>query len=168
MSTRRNAAPCFCLASILLLLLMAGCVSSAARMYSGPARPRGEVARLDAGSFDVAQVDGTAIEERVRFVEFLPGCHSIGVVLDWREGRQVPQGSSGGMTVYGHLEQTIAFEARAGEAASQPDRAIKAKAIKRYTLRIPYAFLWLVRLRGLALASPQNPDAFMAMDRMWQ
>jgi len=84
-------------------------------MYSGSAKPGGEVARLDAGLFDVTQVDGATLKEAARFLEFLPGCHSIGVVLDWREGRQVPPGSHGGMTVYGHLEQMLTFDARAGE-----------------------------------------------------
>ena len=115
MSTRREAWRCFCLASILLLLLTTGCASSAARMYSGPARPGGEVARLDAGMFDVTQVDGTAIKENWRSLEFLPGCRNIEVVLDWREGRKVPQASSGGMTVYGYLEQALSFDARPGE-----------------------------------------------------
>jgi hypothetical protein len=65
--------------------------------------------------FDVTQIDGTAIQENWRFLEFLPGCHSIGVVLDWREGGQMPEASSGGMTVYGYLEKTLSFDARAGE-----------------------------------------------------
>jgi hypothetical protein len=114
-STLRQAWPCFCLASMWALLLTAGCTSSLTRMYSGPARPRGEVARLDARMFDVTQIDGTAIQENWQFLEFLPGCHSIGVVLDWREGRKVPQANSGGMTVYGHLEQELSFYARPGE-----------------------------------------------------
>ena len=84
-------------------------------MYSGSAKPGGEVARLDAGLFDVTQVDGATLKEAARFLEFLPGCHSIGVVLDWREGRQVPPGSHGGRAVYGHLEQMLTFDARAGE-----------------------------------------------------
>lgn len=95
-STLRQAWPCSCLASMWVLLLTAGCTSSPTRMYSGPARPRGEVARLDARMFGVTQVDGTAIQESWQFLEFLPGCHSIGVVLDWREGRKVPQANSGG------------------------------------------------------------------------
>jgi hypothetical protein len=65
--------------------------------------------------FGVTQVDGTAIKENSRILEFLPGCHSIGVVLDWSEGRRVPQASSGGMMVYGYLEQALSFDARPGE-----------------------------------------------------
>jgi hypothetical protein len=115
MGTRGEAWPSFGVVSILLFLLTAGCASSATRMYSGSAKPRGEVARLDAGLFDVTQVDGATLKEGARFLELLPGCHSIRVVLDWREGRQVPPGSHGGMTVYGHLEQRLTFDARAGE-----------------------------------------------------
>jgi hypothetical protein len=115
MGTRGEAWPSFGVLSILLFLLTAGCASSATRMYSGSAKPSGEVARLDAGLFDVTQVDGATLKEGARFLEFLPGCHSIGVVLDWREGRQVPPGSRGGMTVYGHLEEMLTFDARAGE-----------------------------------------------------
>ena len=113
--TLRQAWPCFCLASMWALLLTAGCTSSPTRMYSGPARPRGEVARLDSRMFDVTQVDGTAIQENWQFLEFLPGCHSIGVVLDWREGGQMPEARGGGMTVYGYLEKPLSFDARAGE-----------------------------------------------------
>jgi hypothetical protein len=113
--TLRRAWPYFCLTSMWVLLLTAGCTSAPTRMYSEPARPRGEVARLGAGMFDVTQVDGTAIQGNWQFLEFLPGCHSIEVVLDWREGRQMPEASSGGMMVYGYLEKALSFDARAGE-----------------------------------------------------
>jgi hypothetical protein len=77
----------FAAAAIAIGALAASCGGASARMYTGPARPAGEVATLvtDQASTRVTSVDGMdATDYFYRRFEVLPGAHELHVGYETR------------------------------------------------------------------------------------
>lgn len=102
----------------LLLMLLAGsaCSSPPMRLYDGPAKPAGEVARIMAVNDPFwVYVDGASAAGR-HFYEVLPGTHTAVVSWTLRSGQQLFED-----------KQTITFFAQAGHRYRPAGTALGSK-----------------------------------------